>query len=267
MKLQLADNNKIRVIKNTVDGQTAIYNPSTGAGMVIQSEGLGRGIFGTKKTRTARRQNKEIRKINRQEAKTGRQGERFQRKDTRLKTRTARKESGLIKVVGKRDVIKAKQDAKIRQAQEQVQGSKSSEFTEDNDNIPSNEEIYGGEFLSPEQSAEQDNETFTDYEEQYNDSEQEDGGGAYDTPMEDGYPLNGWVSTVIQGASKLLTKAKDTKVGTAVTNSADYSRLKTENQLLQKEIESLKNQLLIYGGVGAVLGVVGTVIVKKVISK
>ena len=266
MKLQLADNtNKIRVIKNTVEGQTAIYNPKTGQGMVITSEGMGRGIFGTKKTRTARRKNKEIRKINRQEAKTGRQSERFVRKDTRLKTRTARKESGLIKVVGKRAVVKAKQDEKIRQAQEQVQGSKNAEYTEDSDQIPNEDEINGGDYSTSNQSEGQDEEAFTDYEE--TDNQQDDGGGAYDTQMEDGYPLNGWVSTVIQGASKLLTKAQGTKVGTAVTQSADYKRLQTENQLLQKEIESLKNQLLIYGGVGAVVGVIGTVVVKKIISK
>jgi hypothetical protein len=309
MKLQLADNGKVKLIKKTVNGQTAVYNPNTGEGMVIQSEGMGSifsGIFGTKATRTAKRNQRDTRRINRYESKTERQDERHTRKNTRLDKRTARQHKGLVRVKGKEKIIQAKQEGKIDQITAKQQGSKSEDFNKESDNIPDTSNVNGGDWQTTDQSKQQDQEALTtvqpkiipkedaiiipnqdavnvpsyeliinpDYD--TNEDQNDEGYEYQDTDIDNDFesepvPLNGWIDLVVAGGKKLLTKAQDSKAGQTVSSvaqqQADYKRMQQENIMLTAQVQSLKNQLLIYGGGGIVLGALSGVVISKVISK
>jgi hypothetical protein len=271
MRLRLEDNStKIKVIKSTDGSTRTLYNPETGEGVVIEGDGLGRGLFSRlKQRRKIRQDNKTERITARQEHKTGRQGKRQERKDTRLDKRTARQESGKIKVIGKRAVVQARQQEKIDSATAKQQAAKQPSFDgAESDNI--DQEVFdntnGGQYETQGQDETQDVEydDVTDQEEQGAYDNQSDDGTLYDG----GVPLNGWVDTVFNVGKNLLTK---TKTGQAVqqiaVNQADYNRMKQENDSLKKELDDMKNQSLIYGGGGLVAGIAGGMLLSKVLNK
>jgi len=276
MLLELRDNtDKVKLIRNTETGQTAIYNPTTGKAKIIKTEALSAGIFGTKKTRQARKKGKEQRKVAKQESKTKRQAGRQERKDIRVQRGVERQENKKIKVVGKRAIIQAKQEEKLKKARGEHQeltpkqeGANEYDFDQAKSDVAPISNVPGGDFEPEDQAQDSQEDTIDiDYTEQEQDPYNEQG---QNEPLYD-EGLSGWVDVAFKGIQKIATKAKDSKAGKTITGAVvsqlDYNNLKNENKILQDQVKSLQNQLAIYGGGGLVVGAIAGYVVKGIVKK
>lgn len=242
MRLQLADN-------GTSQGVT-IYHAQTGQPMLLASKATRKAKKESKKKvkiarieaktnkKVARADNRTARKVNRQVSKTQRQATKQLKKQTRKEVGAERQNKRKLRVVGRQEIIKARQQSKIDKF---TSASQNPEFDPSQDQIP--QEIYndteGGEYMVSQEDYNQDEETPEDYYDEYEEEELQDG-------------LSFGIPSLITGALNLINKASNSGAGQAVrkvaASSQELQRLRLENKDLQNKVSSLNTKLWVVAG-------------------
>lgn len=262
MRLQLSD--------GPAQG-AVIYNSVTGEPVQLLASKATRKAKkeAKKEVKMARIDNKKARKVNRQTSKTQRQTTKQVKKQTRRDVGVERQNKNMLKVKGREEVNRTRQQAKIDKHQSKSDkinsGSDSSDNTDSNidpnQNAMPNDvynDVPGGDYMTPDtdESYYPESDTVdTDYQEV-----------TYDQPMEDGI----W-GTLIKGAGQIIQKVSSSQAGQAVQNVAtaqqQINQLRVVNSDLKNQVAAAKNKSLLYAGAGFLGGAVTGYVIAKSIKK
>lgn len=269
MILSLEDN-------NCTDCSRNIFDPRSGKTFSISNDGLsGRAQRQARRSarrevRAVRREQRTERKMNRATAKTQRQSTKQEKRQLRRDVGVEKQQKRMIRVKGKQDVIRARQESQKQKTQSTFQPQYQPDGA---DQIPNYDTVNGASFL-PDSSDYYPQPQYVDtpYDEvnydpnapeenpaeYYYEEEQED-----QEMFPDGELSAGFITSAIKGVGKLIQKASESKAGTAVKKITgtyqDYQNCKVQVQNLQYQLQAQKNSCLIKmiaaGGAGLLVGV------------
>jgi len=258
----------LRLEDNGPTGARTIYNAKTGIAYIIEPNTpmAGKNRKAIKKVKKEAKKAKKIAKVqgkaqravNKQTAKTKRQSTVQLKKQTRKDVGVEKQNKRMIRVKGRQNIIKTRQQSKMDKfAPEDTYSSTfepeqvDSLPNETYDNTPGADYMVDSEMYYPDPEY-----VDTDYEEVTDDEQ-----------LEDGLSF-GFIPGLIKGAANLITKATESKAGQAVgkvaADAKELQRLRVENAALKGQQSSLLTQRWIFAAGGTATGLaVGYFIGKK----
>jgi len=187
-----------------------------------------------------------------------------------LDVHSAKQDSKMIKVLGKRKVVQSRQDAQIAKANAK-RSKAEQDAAEDptsstaSDQIP-DDSAAGSDYMAntDQETVDVESQDVTD-QDQGQDQDQDDGsmsGGFIDLISKAGKAIVKKIATSPQVQNTKLGKVATSVKSTAVANQ-QVKTLTTKNLSLQSELDKAKKEQLLYGGGGLAVGILLGVVIGK----
>lgn len=245
-------------------GCITLYNKTTGEPMQFASKASRKAKKEVKKARKGAKVARKAAKVQRKNIRTQKKTERITNRQTsRAANAAKRQETRQVKLVGKQDIMKARQAEQLDKSQ---QNGASSDTFEPNDPTAQQASGYGTDYMTSQVPGydQPDTTVDVDYEEVYDEEPEE--GEDYteeDNSLQPELSAGGIWGTIIQAAGGAVKGAVQnvTKggVGTVVQKGTDvvrqYNLLKNENASLKLKIQQQQTTLFVVGGSAIVGGV------------
>jgi hypothetical protein len=213
--------------------------------------------------RAAKAEAKVIRREKKAERKVNRATSRTDRAQDRQAVRKQRVANRMIRATGRGEIIARRQSGRLdkvdskfskfspEEEQEQQEASMNPEPSDPYTDELMPDDVEGGNYESDEETEDAEFEMMPDDEEEYENDPYDEG------QMQD-LSFAPFITGIIQGGKKLLTKVAQTQAGQAVQKGTsiynEIQALKSQNQYLQQEVERESKKKYLYAGGGALIG-------------